>query len=201
MQVDSQRLPDRREAEEDARRDRHGEHERQDSKIEDRVEPVRRPGGKEEIGNSVTYPVADQHAERAARDPKNEPFDQQLTRQACAAGAEGQSHTQFASARRGAREEQVRDIRAGGEQHDADEREQHRHVVDADRTADDAGIAAEAARPVRITHHRNGLGPSTPIVRGQDRSAGDRHDAECFVGAARDEIHGDPVPPGRRPAR
>ena len=52
-------------------------------------------------------------------------FSQQLADQVGARRAERRPHRDFARARRGARQQQVRDVRAGDEQHEADRAHQH----------------------------------------------------------------------------
>ena len=66
-----------------------------------------------------------QHAEHAAHDREQHALGQQLTNQAPAPGAERRAHRHLAAPRRGADEQQVRDVRARDQQHEADRTQEH----------------------------------------------------------------------------
>ena len=66
---------------------------------------------------------------------EHDALDEQLTDDAPAGRAEGDPHGELAGAMRGAREQQVRDVRAGDEQHEAD-RTHHREEHDSSGAAD-----------------------------------------------------------------
>ena len=60
------------------------------------------------------------HAERAARAAQHHALGQQLSNQPAAPGAERRAHSHFARAVHRAREQQIRDVRAGDQQHEPD---------------------------------------------------------------------------------
>ena len=97
-----------------------------------------------------------------ARDAgENEAFGQQLPHHPQAAGAERGTHGDLALASFGAREQQVRDVRAGDEQEERDRAEQQ-----PDRAADrsDDFVGQRQRRPCRTASAR-GYSPSSVIAR------------------------------------
>src|SRR5215510_11836722 len=99
--------------------------------------------------DEVPRPISEQHAESAAREPEDEPFGQQLARQARTTGPERESQTQLAATRGGPAEEQARDVGARDEQDDPDQREQR-----DERPAEILREIVEASRAVQQTEGR-----------------------------------------------
>ena len=84
---------------------------------------------------------------------EHEALDHELPDEPPAAGAERGADADLALARAGAREQQVRDVRARDQQHDADRAEQHQHPRLRAR-ADDVIAQRPHADPVVLVPHR-----------------------------------------------
>ena len=70
-------------------------------------------------------PQSNQDANAAAEPGQQQAFGQELLDHAAAPGAERESYRHFAAAPGGPRQQQVGDVGAGDDQHEADGREQH----------------------------------------------------------------------------
>ena len=107
---------------------------------------------------------AQQDADEGARRCQHEHLGQMLTDDAAARGAERHAHRHLPAAERGARDQQVRHVHAGDQQH-ADPRTQHReeHRVDF-RPEQRLGIGDRAGADAAI-----GFGKLTLNLRGNDR--------------------------------
>ena len=103
----------------------------------DGLEPHQRAGG----------PQRDAHGERAAGERQHHAFDEQLTHQPPAAGAERYPDGNLPPARAAAHEHEVGHIRAREQQHEAGNRHQHRQERGKEK------IRAERAAPQRIHRH------------------------------------------------
>ena len=68
----------------------------------------------------------DDHAEQRAHQGQQHAFDQQLRHQAAPRGTDGEAHRHFTLARAGPRQQQVREVGARDQQHEAGRAEQHR---------------------------------------------------------------------------
>ena len=77
-----------------------------------------RPGGRVRPQHALG-PVRDQEAEAAGEEREQQALGEELAHQPAARGAEREAHRHLALARRRAREQQVRDVRAGDQQHQA----------------------------------------------------------------------------------
>ena len=116
-------LQRRREAEQQGRRERGRQRERRDSPIHrDGIET--RQSRRSERQDRADRPARDEQAARAARQRQQQTLGQELARQPGPPRAERRPYRQFARTGRGAREQQVRDVRAGDEQHEGHRAEQ-----------------------------------------------------------------------------
>ncbi len=117
-------MPGRREAEDQARdqRDRQGEHQRRH--IDRHFAESRQIRGRQRKQRRHS-PARDDHAASSREQGKHHALSEHLPDQPHAAGADRRAHHQLASARRRAREQQVRDIGARNQQHERHRGEQH----------------------------------------------------------------------------
>ena len=129
------RLPGRHQAEDEAGDDRDAEREGQRPALDRHV------GGARQVGRRHRRDGA--HAERrqgqaddAAQAREQQALDQQLTHDLEPRRAEREADGDLRLPRRGARQQHVRDVGAGDQQHEADRDEQHRQAEP--RVADDA---------------------------------------------------------------
>ena len=81
----------------------------------------------DDYASRLTEVVQRDRGDRAKRS-ENRALDEQLLNQASAAGADGEPHADLAAPRGGAREQHSGDIRAGNQQHEADDRHQPRRA-------------------------------------------------------------------------
>ena len=108
-------------AEDEAGEERNGEREEEDLGVQvDFLQAGKIEGSGGEEG--AQSPVGEGHAEGSAGQREEEAFDQRLTEQACAAGAEGGADGGIAGASGGAGEGQVGEVDAEDEEHGADRR-------------------------------------------------------------------------------
>ena len=129
-----------------------------------------------------------QQAENAAEDSDQDAFGEELADEAGPAGAEGGADGDFFLASGGAGEQEVGDVGAGDEQHEADRAEQHEHgaadiAYDHFLDADDGH--AEGAVPLAFDAHATGDGVDFGLGL-LDRDAGLEagHEVVVFVAAA-----------------
>ena len=111
--------------------------------------------------------VGDREPGHGAGRTEDDRLREELAQQADAAGAERRANGQFRLARRGAREEQVGDVRAGHEQHEADGAEQdqeRRPDVAQHHVVERSGV--ERQRVVRVAKRRlqTGADPAQVVV-------------------------------------
>jgi hypothetical protein len=112
-------LHDRDEAEQQARQDRGDEGEQQRGRVEaDRIQPRQVRGGQED--EEAKQPIRDPQAEDATREPEGHALEEQLARDPAPVRPQGHAHGQLLLAALHAHEQQVRDVRAGDEQHEDD---------------------------------------------------------------------------------
>jgi len=149
------RVDRRREPEGDARDEREADGEREHGEVRARVELHRRRVGREpgqhERDEAAEGPEREQRAERAARERDQHALREQLLNQAAARRSERQAQRDLAAARGRAREQQVRDVRAGDQQH---QRERgHHDRAGAEHVRSQLGVW-ERRRPL---DHERGL--------------------------------------------
>ena len=129
------------------------------------------------IDSSARMPsVPNGQAERAADDRQHHALGEQLADDAAARAAERGADRDLALAARGAHQQQVRDVRARDQQHEADGAEQHEqrlpHV--ADEHLADRIDAERCVRPERVLELRCEVGRRRfqPRLRLLERDAG-----------------------------
>ena len=122
-EVGTRRHDRRGETEDEPRDERQPETEEQNADVHLHGAGARQIGGRD--GHQrPDAPRAEQQPGGAAGQREHHAFRQQLAHQAPAPGAEGGAHRDFARSRRRAREQQVRDVDARDQQHEADRAEQ-----------------------------------------------------------------------------
>ncbi len=133
LQLGVRALNRRRQAEEHAGHDRQGGREREHGRVD--VDGLQsRQARRADLHEGVDAPDRDQQAERAAGRREQHALGQELPHQARAAGAQRAANGNLPLPDRRAREQQVRDVGAGDQQHEADRGEQRQqrrtHVAD-----------------------------------------------------------------------
>ena len=116
---------ERRKPEDHACRHGHGKREEQHERIDGHLARTRQAGRIGARAAPARRRRASSKPERAACQRQQHTFGHELPEQPSAAGAERRAHGKFAMARFGAGQQQVRQIRAGDEQHEADGDLQH----------------------------------------------------------------------------
>jgi hypothetical protein len=111
------------EAEDEARRERDGEREEQHARVDREIEQRRLFRG-EEAGQQVGRPQRDDEPDAAAREREHDRFRDQLPHEPPARRSEREPDRDLTPPGGGPRQQEVRHVRAGDEQHDADDREQ-----------------------------------------------------------------------------
>ncbi len=158
-----------------------------------------RHAGRDQLQQRDDQRARGQEAERAAGERQHDAFGQKLPEEPAATGAEGHPHRELARARRGADEQQIRDVRARDEQHRADRTDEHderrpdgpRQILlqrhDARAPAERVGIVgldgrSEVARRARRCAARGGVdrdaGAQPSNRASQDRGCRRRADCE-----------------------
>ena len=113
-------------AEEDAGQDGGGRRRAEDAQVDADVRDPRQSRG-EPRDDPAHAEIREPDADRGARHREHEPFDEQAAHEPPAARAEGRTNPHLPAADGGAREHQVRHVRARDEQHERDRAEQHQH--------------------------------------------------------------------------
>ncbi len=120
-----------RHPEDETREERDGEREDEHAGVEldggEAKQERRVPDAREALDprEGLDAPEGQQDARDAARDGEDDAFRQHLADDAPAAGADREADRHLPTARRGAREEQCRDVRAGDEENEGDGAEEH----------------------------------------------------------------------------
>ena len=89
------------------------------------VEPHRQRDRRPQLLERGEHPLREHEAGRRGHRGEQQRFDQELTHQPPAAGAERQAHGDLGAPVRGAREQQAGDVGAGDEQHEAHREREH----------------------------------------------------------------------------
>ena len=108
------------EAEEHARGHAHDQGEGEHPPVEVELQGEADREGGEKAKERSPRPLGDEHAQGRRGQGEGHALGQELAHQALPARPDGQAHRDLAAALQGAAEEQVRDVRAGDEQHEAD---------------------------------------------------------------------------------
>ena len=127
-------MPGRRQPEDQAGDQRHREREDQGRQIDRHLVETReiRRRQREERRHA---PARDDGTAEAGGERQHHALGEELADQAAASGADRRAHDDLAAARRGARQQQIGDVGAGDEQHEAHRAEQHEQRLP--RRADD----------------------------------------------------------------
>ena len=123
-QLGARTVPGREHAKENPGRDGERGREQQHRRLERELQSALRVG-REQSGDSVEGPLGDDQAGQPAQRGEENRLREQLRRQLKAAGAQGQAHAHLHGAPRSPREEEIRDVGARDEEHDARHAEQH----------------------------------------------------------------------------
>ena len=158
--IDARRAQGRGEAEKQRGRDGHAGSKAQHAQIEMRIEHHPFSGAGEDRNQERRTPPREEQSSSGAQRHQDDAFGQQLTYQPAAAGANREPHSHLVLPRRGARQQQVGNIGAADEQHDAD-----------DRHHDHQRLRVGAAQPVRAPgrgHERYAAEVAAPVARHPD---------------------------------
>ena len=110
-------VEDRRQAREHRRSDAHGHGKQQQPPVQADVERDGPPELRKERHGEPSQPDGNEQPKRQSGRSEQQRLDEQQPADACPAGSKRGPHRDFTSAIRRAREQQVRDVRAGDEQH------------------------------------------------------------------------------------
>jgi hypothetical protein len=127
----------RRDSEQNARQDADGSQKGEHGDVHGEDDPVRLPAVRDRRIERANAEDRDRQPQRAADDTEQHAFDQQLPDDAPARGAHRNADRDLARPRGRSREEEVCDVRARDEQHEAD-RAHHREKHGANRPAVEA---------------------------------------------------------------
>jgi len=117
-------LPERREADEQDGGERGAEAEEEGAPIE-RGRGEGGELGRGERDEEVEAPERDEHPGHAAEQAERAGFEQRIPQEMAAVGAEGDAHRGLVAAADGAGEQEVGEVGAGGEEHEADGGDEH----------------------------------------------------------------------------
>ena len=158
----------REQTEDHAGRDRERHRERENPQIRCRIDEQRLTLGRHQREERLGQRNRQPHAERAAGNREHEAFGQELPNQLAAASAERQPHRDLALPHDAARDQQVRDVGAGDQQHEPD----HAHQDDERRRefVAEARVADRRAFDAQLTLHELLARVLRPVLR-----AGQRH--------------------------
>ena len=160
------RLQRRRDAEQHTGRNRDRAGEAEDVPVGRQIERDLIWPGRNQAEEKATRHPGQPDSDRRADRRQQRAFDQQLTHNPGAAGADRQAHRDLSAARRGARQQQARDIGAGDDQHQPDHRHQHQQRLAVDLSQVGQARAAGSQLKDRI---RDGLSPARWPVRRNHR--------------------------------
>ena len=152
LRIRARGLPRRPETEENARAQRQAGGEEQHPSIQPcllKTEHV----GRRKRDEKIASPRGEKNAKQSARDREDETFEQELPDDLPARRSDRHPHREFAAARRTARGEQVRHVRACDQQHEHDRAQQHREAgaVFADLVLEELhDLRADAGVRIRI---------------------------------------------------
>jgi len=144
-QIDPRRAQRRREAEADAGEHADRDEKHQDTQVGRQIEPDRRRTQPDHAEQGSHAPVGDADAGQRTERREHHALGEQLTHQPGAAAADRQAHADLAAARRGARQQQIRDVGARDHEHEGDDRHDDAkrcgvRAAEADVDADVAGV-------------------------------------------------------------
>ena len=126
------------------------EGEEQHAPVRVQVERIGRQERRPERPEQPLRPVREQHPGRAADEREQRALGQQLAHQPAASGAERQPHRDLLLPRRRAGEQQVRDVRARDQEHEADDR--HQQTAGRHEPGAEAGIEDRRLRQRQRGH-------------------------------------------------
>ncbi len=143
-QVGPRRVDGREQAEEQARADRQRSRKQQHFRVERQLNELLRVVGQDR-DDQIQRPSRDHQAGDAAEHRQDQRFGEQLHDELPPARAKRQPHRHLGGTRGRARQQQVRDVRAGDDQHQAGHAEQERQRA--------PGFAADRALPAQAGGH------------------------------------------------
>ena len=114
-------------SEQHTRQDGKGRCEGQNAQVDIEVKHNRERQRQLEAGNRARRNYRQAETQHRTAERKQDAFREQLSQQPAAAGAHRQADSDLPLPRRGARQQQVRDVRAGHQQHEADHHHQDSH--------------------------------------------------------------------------